>query len=504
MSVIRTETHCDDAELARRRAPRTDIVAEESAGADRWTLAEGPFREYERELEATPAPGGWLVKEKTTYRLAIPVWGWLFQIPIRRALRARQDGYAYWWAPHDRLDTRTATVLGLLAGVQIVDGYLGTVLTQTLTFAADEFERGNEAQGWVLGVVRIGVLIALVTAALADRRGRRSLLIVTGIASCGFTVLGGLAPNLWVLGGTQLIARGLSTALGILIAIIAVEEMPARSRAWAASVLTLSAGLGSGMAVWFLPVADIDIRGWRVIYLLAGLGVFVIWRVGRRLPETRRFTESSTSRPRAGRRDPEFRQRRRNRLTLLATSAFLLAMFYAPASGFQNDYLKDERGFSAADITIFTVVTATPIGIGVLIGGYLAETRGRRPVGAFGLVVGVVFAAAAYFVDGIGLWAFTFTGSVVGAVAVPALVVYGPELFGTHERGRSNGIIITVGVTGSAAGLIFVGQLSDRLGEIGPPIAMLGVGPLIVAGLVLTRYPETAGRELEAINPEDT
>ena len=53
------------------------------------------------------------------------------------------------------------------------------------------------------------------------------------------------------------------------------------------------------------------------------------------------------------------------------------------------------------------------------------------------------------------------------------------------------------------AGLIFVGQLSDRWGEIGPPLAILASGPLIVAWLVLRRYPETAGLELEEINPED-
>ena len=90
------------------------------------------------------------------------------------------------------------------------------------------------------------------------------------------------------------------------------------------------------------------------------------------------------------------------------------------------------------------------------------------------------------------------------AVAVPALAVYGPELFGTHERGRSNGLVVTVGVLGSAVGLVAAGFLSDRLGgELGPALALLSIGPLTVAGLVRFRYPETAGLELEEINPED-
>ena len=34
-------------------------------------------------------------------------------------------------------------------------------------------------------------------------------------------------------------------------------------------------------------------------------------------------------------------------------------------------------------------------------------------------------------------------------------------------------------------------------------MALLAIGPLIVAGLILTKFPETAGKELEELNPED-
>lgn len=500
MTTISTISVCDSAELQQRRQPRSDIVAEAPDGTDRWICREGPFRHYERALFAQPdGEEHYAVTETTAYKLAVPVWAWLFHIPVRRALENRREHYGYWWAPPDRLNQRSSTVLSLLAGIQIIDGYLGTVLTQTITFAVDEFGHGNRAQGWVLGVVRAGVLIALVTAALADKRGRRSLLIGTGIASCALTVLGGLSPNLWVLGGSQLAARGLSTALGILIVIVAVEEMPARSRAWAASVLTLSAGLGSGMAVWILPVVDFSERGWRAIYLVAVTGVAVIVLLGRRLPESQRFVEAK---PRVSRTEP-LRQRRQSRLWLLATSAFLIAMYWAPASGFRNDFLKDERGFSGLDTSLFTLATATPIGIGILLGGYFAERHGRRRVGALGIVLGATLSSASYFFDGIALWSATLSGGVLGALAVPALAVYGPELFGTHSRGRSNGTLVTVGVIGSALGLYFVGELSDRMSTVGPAIAILTTGPLIVAGLILARFPETAGLELEEINPED-
>ena len=236
------------------------------------------------------------------YRLAVPVWAWLFHFPVRHALRHRKDVYGYWWAPPDRIDARASTVLGLLCTVQVLDGYLGTVLSQTLTFAADEFGHGNTAQGIVLAVVRIGVLVALASVALADRHGRRRLLLATGMASCVVTAVGALSPGLWFLGATQLLARGLSTALGILIVILAAEEMPARSRAWAMSVLVLCAGLGSGMAVWVLPVADLHISAWRAVYVVPLAGVAVMAWVGRQLPESRRFEIAGTGfQPRHGR-----------------------------------------------------------------------------------------------------------------------------------------------------------------------------------------------------------
>ncbi|MYH42679.1 MAG: MFS transporter [Acidimicrobiaceae bacterium] len=526
MTVLRVVRRGSAAEMEReraaRRAPRGDIVAERPAGDDRYEAVGGPFRHYERHLQLTELDSGhpgtadgerdggrYELVETTIYRLAVPVWAWLFHFPVRSALRRRRDAYGYWWAPPDRLSARAATVLGLLCTIQVVDGYLGTVLTATLTFAADEFGRGNTAQGVLMGVVRAGVLIALVTAALADRHGRKRLLLATGLGSCLITAVGAAAPGLWFLGGTQLVARGLSTALGILIVILAAEEMPARSRAWAMSVLVLCAALGSGMAFAVLPMADLHISGWRLVYVVPLAGVAVVVWVGRRLPESRRFETAATGRVSHDgvvdrQADPEVAARRRRRLILLAASAFLIAMFAAPASGLRNDFLKDEREFSATAITLFTYFTNTPIGIGVFVGGYLADRRGRRPIGAAGLALGALLIAWAFFTDGAALWLLTLAGGVVGAIAVPALAVYGPELFGTHRRGRSNGVIVMVGVVGSALGLIVAGGLSDALdGRLGPALALLAVGPLIVAALVLLKYPETVGQELEEINPED-
>ena len=57
---------------------------------------------------------------------------------------------------------------------------------------------------------------------------------------------------------------------------------------------------------------------------------------------------------------------------------------------------------------------------------------------------------------------------------------------------------------GSAVGLILAGVLSDRFGSHRPGHGRSSPsGPLLLAVLVLVAYPETAGRELEDLNPED-
>ena len=69
-------------------------------------------------------------------------------------------------------------------------------------------------------------------------------------------------------------------------------------------------------------------------------------------------------------------------------SAFLLNLFKDPASQLLNEFLRDERGFSAARISLFSVATNLPGFFGVLIGGRIADTRGRRGVGAVAVLGG--------------------------------------------------------------------------------------------------------------------
>ena len=529
-SVVTNHARVDHASAQGWLIPRNDLVVENPPIVDRsshrFELADGPFSHWQRVVTVTPPANGTDlvdVQEVITHRLAVPVWRPLFLLPLRRELRRPPvpQRRTPWWAPPDVLSPRGATVLSLLCVFALVAGYLGTLITQTLTYAAGEFDATTGDQGTLLAGVRVGVLLSMLIVATADRRGRRSVLAVALFCACGFTALGAFAPSMLWLGASQTFARAFATVIGLLVAIIAVEEMPSGARAFAVSVLTMAAGLGAGLCVLNLVYVDVAIWAWRVAFLVPLAFVLPCSRLLRELPETLRFTKrrdadratelAARESQATTRQSPidqhsnrgDDRRIDRRRFALLAVSGFLWSLFLAPAAQFLNEFLRTERGFSGVGIAVFVLATNTPGVIGIVLGGRLADRRGRRLVGAIGIAGGVTFTVVSYLSWGWPLWAASVVASLVGAIAIPALSVYGPELFPTHQRARANGRLQVVSVAGSSTGLISAGWLADHLGGLGPAIALLAVGPAILIVIVLTLYPETANRRLEELNPGD-
>jgi len=476
------------------------MVAEAEArhedGALVFDAAEGPVTNYRRTV--TVAADGARADEVVEYHLRVPFWGWLIGPLFRFELRRRGDRPGQpWWAPPQRLDPVQAMVLARLAMLAICSGYVGTLLSQLTTFAGREFGAGPAAQSTAQAATRIGILVVLVASAAADRLGRRRMLLITLVGACVCSSLTAAAGGIVAFAAIQVVARGLTTGADVVRAVALAEHMPAGARAYAISLSAMCAGLGSGFVVWLLPLADLDPRAWRLIFALSLLFAPLAWRAGRGLVESGRFVQHrhDVQRPRLA--------HHRSRLVLLAVSAGLTTVFAAPASQLQNEYLRGERGFNAGLITAFTLLTSTPAGLAVFFGGRLADVHGRRRIGAIGLVGATGGVLVSFTFAGAPLWLGAVLGTLFGGLVVPTLVVYGPELFPTALRGRANGVITLCAVIGSVTGLLTVGRLSEAWGRFGPAMAAVAVGPLIVAVLVVTRYPETAHRSLEELNPGD-
>jgi MFS family permease len=476
--------------------PRDDLVLEARVDASTFRQVGGPFERYERSLTSD----GEHLTERTTYRLVIPWFGWLFALPIAAVLSRRgydpvrhEPHHTPWWAPPDQINPRQALVLGLLAAASMSAAFTNTLFTQTAQFAADDFGVGDRGFGFAGAIVRAGIVIALPLAALADRIGRQHVMRIVAWAAPIVCALGALAPNFELLVVTQAIGRPLGLALDFLIAVVVVEEMPRNSRAYAVSVMAMASGLGAGIAVMALPLADLGPSGWRLVYLVTLIWLVVAVDIVRRLPETERFERPHVVAPPIDRR----------RFAILATVAVCANFFVAPASFFQNRYLREVRGFDAGMISLFTLTTATPAAIGLIIGGRIADVRGRRNLIAVAIPVATVLVLGSFVVHGAPMWFAAFGGGFVGGIAFPALAVYRAELFPTGNRGRAAGMLTASALIGGIGGLLLVGQLLDRGMSYGQVIGLVALAQGVVVLVVLTSFPETAHRELEDLNPED-
>jgi MFS family permease len=381
MPRLVTRTTVDRAGVETAQRPRQQPVLETRAGDGEFDAVEGAVWSYRRTVTVTPAvEGGAHVTETVDFELAVPYFAWLVRKPFEWAMR-RPDTAKPWWMPPQRLDARASAMLGTLAGIAMVFGYLNTLFTQTIAFAGEEFGAGNGAQGLAGSVVRLGGLIALGLLALADRRGRRAVLLGAVAGGCVFAATGALSPSLTWLAATQVIARGCAVAVLVVASIITVEEMPAGSRAWAMSLLAMAAGFGAGVCVASLRLADLGRQGWRLLYVLPLLALPLVRSIARRLPESRRFERPHVEAQVRG---------HGTRLWLLGASGFLANLFVAPNAQFNNRFLRDERHYSGGAIALLSLGSGTPGVIGIVAGGRLADVRGRRMVAAVSLTLGTL------------------------------------------------------------------------------------------------------------------
>ncbi|HVL81670.1 MAG TPA: MFS transporter [Actinomycetota bacterium] len=488
-------------------------------GGNDATLPPGPDLFVEGEVRAT-LRGSTL--ELAAHRAPIPYFGWFFGPPLGRDVRRRLHHLAAvldsqasgeaapppprraFWAPPAALSPDQAATMATLAFVLAVTGYAGSLLTQAIDPIARSFGTSDFQLGVLTGFTRVGALVALVGSALADRRGRRLMILVaTGLAAAA-SLASAVAPSVLVLGVMQVLVRGSVNLTSIVCFIAATEEAPEGGRAWTLAVTGLAGSFGFVLGAALLPVTDLAPWAWRLLFAVGGLGLFFLPGISRRLGETRRYVEIAARTQRRGRVrevvDPIYG----GRFLLLAGAAFLLNLFFAPSSQFTNRYLANERGFSGTGITLLRAVTQSiPALVAVYVGGRLAESRGRRPAAIGGVVVMSVTTAGFFLLGGPVLWAMLLASTAAAALAGPSLAAFNTELFPTEVRGTAGAALLVFGVAGSVVGLVAAGALSDPLGGIGPAVALTAAAPLLAAVALFPRLPEARGRELDEISPPE-
>jgi MFS family permease len=477
-----------------------------------------------REFSSTVADAGprTEVEITVTFDQRVPYFHWFFAPVIRRTVR-KQLSYLVaatearvadeppptppklpFLLGQGAFDDDAVRLLAVAGAIGALASFGAALFGQNADSVARSFGASNADLGVSLAITRIGVLLALVTTALADRQGRRRLLAITFAGVCAFNAVTAIAPNLFVFTGAQLLVRAFVNSTIVVAGIAVVEEAPENARAFAATTFALASGAGYALSVILLPLSDIGPESWRIAFAVSGATVLFLPRLLRRLPETRRYVALAAGPTVRGRFREVFDRAYGRRFVLLAAAAFLASVFSAPSAQLTNRFLSDERGFSNSGISVFQAVTSGIPGLlGLVIGGRLAERKGRKPVAAIGLAVGALAQMVFFLVGGVSLWVASAVAIVFAGGATVALGTLDAELFPTEVRGTGNALLLVCGVAGSVVGLLLAGLLSDEVGGLGPAIAICGVAPLVAAVLIVPRLPEAAHRDLDDVSPSE-
>lgn len=396
--------------------------------------------------------------------------------------------------------------------------------------------------GYVVGTLILGPL--------ADRAGRRDLLLVTMLITGVGSVLTAVIDNYWWF----VIARALTgIGIGADLAIVNtyINEMaPPQGRARYTALVFLFSALGAVLGIWLglwlttpatplplgLPFAVAGPHfeyGWRIMYLIGGLlalvGVLLRfqlpesarWLIARGRLETaaevidmmeqraaRRVTLAPIDRPAVVRRetgrvpysailgDPLYRGRV---LVLFAMWFVAYVTLYSFGAGLTTilaslHYPPPEAGLIAAVGTFGFVLCA----VVAFAYGELMERKAWLPISAaLTLIGGVIIALAG---ARIGL-------SVIGSVIlffgfnlwVPIAYSWTTENFPTRARTTGFALVDGIGHLGGGVGVMFIAPLIPHLDALQ---AMLLIGGfLVVAALIAQLGTTTRSRMLEEVSP---
>jgi MFS family permease len=414
--------------------------------------------------------------------------------------------------PPDPLGPRGIRTLLSLVVVAMAAGYQGSLPTVVMTYVADDFGASDRQQTTTLAVIRLDIIFTLFLVRAADRYGRRRLLLTCATIGPLLTSICARTNSLAAFAAVQVASRAFVTAVAILVTVIVVEEMPARSRAWAGGTMVVAAAIGSGIVQGAASVADRSPGAWRLPFFIPLLSLPFLLLARHGIHETERFTKFAHDHPDAIHANGELRlptltalRAHSRRLLAVAAIIGLIAFQSNPARQLRNDFLRTERGFSGNQLSLFGVLTNAPGVFGVIVGSVLGDRRGRRiliSVGLLGIAIGDF---GIYRSHGSAIWAWSIFGALLGSAALPALAILAAELMPTQVRSTANGFTTFASRLFGFVGLLTVSFTADRFanGRESHIVSWFSAS-LVLAVIVLWRTtPETSRRELEDLNPED-
>lgn len=424
------------------------------------------------------------------------------------------DQQPWWlrWLPFvaytPTLSVRQWRVLGLVVLVSMAATYAVALLQLALPqIQASLAISAQEVSSWA-ALIRLGALPAFLLALAADRLGRRRLLLLALLAFSLLTGATALAPTIFSFALFQFLLRTFTVTGALLASVVIVEEFPEDARGWGIGVHAALTSLGGGLAALLFAAVDIVPYGWRALYLLGAVSVLGVIPLYYYLPETARFQAqvSGANHPTALAQllHPLRRLLRTypGRFVTLGLLVFLYNVGIDAALFYDPTYLQQAHGWRPWHVSLLNLSAGFTAVLGSATAGRGSDRFGRKRTLLWFLLALPLFVLGYFNLAGLWLpifWAgMVFTGIGLGV----ALGAYTAELFPTAYRATATGATAIVATLGGVLSLTLHGLLLPFTGSPWTAVSLLTLLVFVTPGLLLG-LPETSGRTLEEIAPEE-
>jgi MFS family permease len=382
-------------------------------------------------------------------------------------------------------------------GVTVVIGDVAADLGQPTASADTTFELGLPVTtiGIALAVIRLASLASLPLAALADRLGRRRLLLTVATLGLTLTSLAAASPGFWWYVALVALARPFLSTVNAVAGVVAAEESRSVDRAAAIGLITAAYGLGSGLVSVVRGLLPGE-PSFRIVTLFALAPLLLLPLLARHIREP-----AIAVRVHAEGLPGALPRHLRGRVTVLALLVGAIAVATGP--GFTYLFVYGERVLGATSLQLsFLVLAAGPAGLaGILLGRWSADRFGRRITGALAMS-GTGIAVAIAYSGGSGALAIGYLTTVLLASAfAPAQGTLAAELVPTNVRATVAGWLTVTAVLGAVTGLSAFGALAEATGSFAVAARLLG-GFAALSALGFGALPETRGTELEDLEAD--
>jgi MFS family permease len=395
------------------------------------------------------------------------------------------------------LDSSDRKLLVLLGAAFFIGQYDMTLLTLALPDVQASFSIAEEDLGKLIAVARLGAIPAILLALVADRIGRRRLLVLTLLGLSCFslaTAFSGSATQFMIF---QSSARLFVTLEEILAVIFALEMLPARHRGWGVGFLAAMGGLGSGLASVLYGAVETMPGGWRALYILCGFAILPVAWLRRGLPESAMFAQQADGLQRTFWAPVrEIFSEHRKAVWCLALIAASFWFQIGATLNFMSKYLQTTQGYSPGQVSLLFVVAGGVAIFGNIIAGRVSDAVGRRPTLAVGILVNCVALIAFYNSSGM-LLPLAWIAALFSFFVVEVIVnIVSGELFPTSCRSTAASMRTIFSVLAGAVGLAVEGSLYTLTGSHSASLSLMALSSLLGLPAVLLWLRETANTRL--------